>query len=125
MPGCRSKRRSGFMLISGDVVDLDLGLPTGSEAGFPQPVIIVTAQEILDRSPSVIQVVPLTSTIRGFRSEIIIEPAPSGLLHASAAQCQQVRSVSSARIAGSRGNVGPVNLLRIRETLAVIFDLPG
>ena len=64
------------MLISGDVVDLDLGLPTGSEAGFPRPAVIVTAQEILDRSPSVIQVVPLTSTIRGFRPQITIEPAP-------------------------------------------------
>jgi mRNA interferase MazF len=113
------------MLTSGDVVDLDLGLPAGSEAGFPRPAIIVTAQEILDRSPNVVQVVPLTSTIRGFRSEISIEPALSGLTHPSAAQCQHVRSVATARISGSRGNVGPVDLLRIRETLAIIFDLPG
>jgi mRNA interferase MazF len=85
----------------------------------------VTAQEILDRSPNVGQAVPLTSTIRGFRSEISIDPAPSGLTHPSAAQCQHMRSVATTRISGSRGNVGPVGLLRIRETLAIIFDLPG
>ena len=43
------------MLISGDVVDLNLGLPTGSEADIPRPAVIVSAQEILDRSPSVIK----------------------------------------------------------------------
>ena len=64
------------MLISGDVVDLNLGLPTGSEADIPRPAVIVSAQEILDRSPSVIKVNPLTSTIRGFRPQITIEPAP-------------------------------------------------
>jgi mRNA interferase MazF len=61
------------------VVDLDLGLPAASGAGFPQPAVIVTAQDILDRSPNVVQVVPLTSTIRGFRSEISSEPELSGL----------------------------------------------
>jgi len=47
------------MLTSGDVVDLDLGLPAGQEAGFRHPVVVVTAQEILDESANVIQVVPL------------------------------------------------------------------
>ncbi len=62
------------MLTSGDIVELDLGVPSGREAGFRHPAVAVTAQRILDASPSVIQVVPLTTTIRGFRSEIEIEP---------------------------------------------------
>ena len=45
------------MLTSGDVVDLDLGVPSGREAGFLHPVVVVTAQEVLDESASVIQVV--------------------------------------------------------------------
>lgn len=36
------------MLTSGDVIDLDLGLPQGQEAGFTHPVIVITAQRILD-----------------------------------------------------------------------------
>lgn len=31
----------GSMLTSGDVVDLDLGLPSGREAGFRHPAIVV------------------------------------------------------------------------------------
>ena len=45
------------MLTSGDVADVDFGLPRGREAGFQRPAIVVTAQRLLDRSPNVVQVV--------------------------------------------------------------------
>ena len=111
------------MLISGDVVDVDLGVLLGSEAGFPRPVVVVTAQLILDQQPTVIQVVPLTSTIRNFRSEVVIEPQQSGLAHISAAQCQHIRAISTARISQPRGNVGAVKLRSMREVLALLMDL--
>ncbi|MFN0026561.1 MAG: type II toxin-antitoxin system PemK/MazF family toxin [Acidimicrobiales bacterium] len=114
------------MLSSGDVVELDLGVPVGREAGFGHPAVVVTAQRILDGDPSVIQLVPLTSTVRPFRSEVPIEPEPSnGLGIRSSAQCQHVRAVSTSRVGNVRGNVGPVVLLQVREALALIFDLPG
>lgn len=111
------------MLNSGDVVDLDFGPPQGREAGFRHPVVVVCAQRILDATPSVIQVVPLTSTVRSFGSEIDISPeVTNGLDRRSAAQCQHIRSVSQARVLAIRGNIGPVLLAQIRETLAVILD---
>jgi mRNA interferase MazF len=113
------------MPTSGDVVDLDLGLPEGREAGFRHPAILVTAQRILDADPTVVHVVPLTSTIRGFHSEIVIAPDDvNGLDVLSAAQCQHVRAISPRRILGVRGNVGVVLLGQLRETIAVILDLP-
>jgi mRNA interferase MazF len=114
------------MPTSGDVVDLDLGVPEGQEAGFLHPAVLVTAQRVLDAMPSVVHVVPLTSTIRRFHSEIVIEPDPAnGLGEASAAQCQHVRAVSPSRIATTRGNLGPAALAQLRETIAVLLDLPG
>ncbi len=112
------------MQTSGDVVDLDLGQPEGREAGFVHPAVIITAQRILDAQPSVLHVVPLTSTVRRFHSEIVIEADPAnGLASTSAAQCQHLRAVAPQRVANSRGNVGPVTLLQIRETVAVILDI--
>lgn len=111
------------MLTSGDVVDLDLGVPAGHEAGFRHPAVVVTAQEILSQSPAVVQVVPLTSTLRGYASEITIPPGGSGLDRPSAAQCQHIRSVSAARVSAARGNVGPVDLRRLREVLALLLDI--
>jgi mRNA interferase MazF len=113
------------MPTSGDVVDLDVGPPEGRQAGFRHPAVVVTAQRILDASPSVIHVVPLTSTIRQFHSEIVLAPEDaSGLDATSAAQCQHVRSVSPRRILQVRGNVGVTALTQIRETIAVLLDLP-
>jgi mRNA interferase MazF len=41
------------MLTSGDVIRVDLGTPVGSEAGMVRPVVVVTAQRILEHSPRV------------------------------------------------------------------------
>jgi mRNA interferase MazF len=112
------------MQTSGDVVDLDLGQPEGSEAGFLHPAVVITAQRILDANPTVVHVVPLTSSIRKFHSEIVIEPDRSNGSHTeSAAQCQHLRAVSPQRIVSTRGNVGRLNLSQMRESLAVILDI--
>ncbi len=113
------------MPTSGDVVDLDLGAPAGREAGYRHPGVIVTAQRVLDAEPSVVQVVPLTGTIRRFGSEVVIEPdAMNGLAKVSAAQCQHVRSVSVGRVVATRGNIGSAALAQVRETIALLLDIP-
>ncbi len=114
------------MLTSGDVVDLDLGIPAGREAGFRHPAVVVTAQRVLDAGPSVVHVVPLTSTLRGFGSEVTVDPdRVNGLDAASAAQCQHLRAVSAARLTERRGNVGAAALAEMREVIAVLLDLPA
>jgi mRNA interferase MazF len=112
------------MLTSGDIVDLDLGVPSGREAGFRHPVVVITAQEILDESANVIQVVPLTTTIRGFGSEVQIRADDdNGLAADSSAQCQHIRSVSVDRVENVMGNVGSTALSEIREVLALVLDI--
>ena len=112
------------MQISGDVIDLDLGQPEGREAGLLHPAILITAHRILGANPAVVHVVPLTSSIRKFHSEIAIEPEKNnGLNSESAAQCQHLRAASPQRIVATRGNIGLLNLSQIRETLAVILDI--
>lgn len=112
------------MLTPGDVVELDLGMPSGSEAGLRRPAIVVTARRVLRGEPNVVHVVPLTRTIRQSSTEVIINPDKGNRLAApSSAQCQHVRSVAPTRIHERTGNVGPVILREIRETLALLLDL--
>jgi mRNA interferase MazF len=114
------------MLNSGDIVELDLGIPAGREAGLRRPAVVATAQRILEAAPSIVQVVPLTTTVRGFGSEILIEPDGSnGLDRPTAAQCQHVRAISVGCIDRVLGNVGSVALAQIRETLGLILDVPS
>lgn len=112
------------MLTSGDIVMLNLGVPEGSEAGLRRPAVVVTAGRVLRHGPRVVQVVPLTTTLRGYESEVTIEPdSGNGLAVTSAAQCQHIRAVATSRIDESIGNVGPLALSQIRDTLAVLIDL--
>jgi len=112
------------MLTSGEVVLADLGEPVGREAGFPRPAVVVTAQVVLAQGPNVVHVVPVTTTRRGFRSEIDLDPdRTNGLTEPSAAQCQHVRAISTERLGDSLGTVGPTALSQIRETLADLLDL--
>jgi mRNA interferase MazF len=112
------------MLTPGDVVELDLGMPTGSEAGLRRPAIVVTANRVLKGGPNVIQVVPLTRTIRQSSTEVVIDPDEDNRLAArSSAQCQHVRSVTTTRIHQRTGNVGSVVLSEVREILALLLDL--
>jgi mRNA interferase MazF len=85
----------------------------------------VSAQRILSAEPSVVHVVPLTSTLRRFHSELTIEPDDhNGLAARSAVQCQHLRAVSTGRIVSTRGNIGAATLAQIRETIAVLLDIP-
>ena len=112
------------MLKPGDVVELDLGIPAGSEAGLRRPAIVVTAGRVLVGGPNVIQVVPLTRTIRRSSTEVLVTPdANNGLADLSAAQCQNLRSVATDRIRTRSGNIGPVTLAEIRETTGLLLDL--
>lgn len=114
------------MLTSGDVLDVGFGPPVAREAGFFRPAVLMTAQTILARSPNVVHVVPLTTTARNFRSEVLIEPdRHNGLEDISVAQCQHVRAVASARIGRVRGNVGPLILAQIRQSVGLILDIPA
>lgn len=113
------------MPSSGDVVYLEFGAPEGREAGFRHPAVLVTAQRVLDAEPSVVHVVPLTSTIRSFHSEVVIDPDEGNDLDVvSAVQCQHIRAVSPHRILDVRGNVGAAALTQLREAIADILDLP-
>ena len=65
----------------------------------------------------------MTRTLRDSGSEIVVEPDPhNGLSATSAAQCQHIRAVAVTRVSAGIGNVGPVVLGAIRETVAVIID---
>ena len=95
-------------------------------AGIRHPAVVVTAQRILDGGPNVVQAVPLTTTVRGFGLEVVVEPDESnGLERASAAQCQHVRAISIGRVDRVRGNVGDVVLSQIRDVIGLILDIPS
>ncbi|WP_446664948.1 type II toxin-antitoxin system PemK/MazF family toxin [Flexivirga sp. B27] len=88
-----------------------------------RPAIVITADRILHGGPNVIQVVPLTRTIRDSGAEVVIDPDElNGLGAVSAAQCQHIRSIATTRVGSRIGNVGPAMLRQVRSIVAIVID---
>jgi mRNA-degrading endonuclease toxin of MazEF toxin-antitoxin module len=93
--------------------------------GFAQPAVVVTSQDMLDKAAAVVHVVPLTTTLRRFGFEVVLEPdEPKGLAARSAVQCHQIRTIAAGLLDQSVGNVGAVDLTLIRATIGLILEAP-
>ncbi len=109
---------------AGDVVQVDFGVPVGSEPGFTRPAVVVTADTVLEGAPRTIHVVPITGNVtRQLPTEVPV--ATAGLRRPSVAQCHLCTVVSTDRIAsGDLGNTGTVTLAQMRGVLSDLLDLP-
>ncbi len=111
------------LIWRGEVYGVDLGRPVGHEPGFVWPAVVVSGN-ILNNGPGgLVVVVPVTSTAYGFRSHIELETGASGLGHTSYARCDQLRVISTARLASRRGAVGSDELRAIDRALRCVLDL--
>ena len=108
---------------AGDVVEVDFGIPVGSEPGFRHPAVVVTADLVLEARPRTVHVVFVTSnTKRALPTEVPIDGAR--LTKDSVVQCHLCTVVSPLRIVDDRsGNVGPASLASIRAVLADLLDI--
>lgn len=113
------------MLRSGDVVEVDLETPIGSEAGFRRPAVVTTCNDVMMCRPTTIFVVPLTTTGRTFPSHLTIEAdTTNGLETTSYAQVEQMRAVSTQRCEPTGGTVGPIVGAQMLDLLAMITGIP-
>lgn len=109
---------------AGDVVEVDFGIPAGSEPGFVRPAVVVTADLILDANPRTVHVVPVTSnTSRSLPTEVMV--SATGFDRTSAAQCHLCTVVSTQRVrADELGSIGAASLAELRAVLGDLLDIP-
>ena len=105
----------------GDVVEVDFGVPLGSEGGFLRPAIIVTSSIIMQVNPVTFQVVPMTTNVE---RDLPYELRLDAWEPASAAQCHLVTTIDRSALTGNQfGQITATDLRRIRELLRDILDL--
>ena len=81
-----------------------------------RPVLILTRQEVIGLLHTVM-VAPITSTIRGAPSEVLVG-TPEGLKHDSAANLDHVQTVEQRRLTRRIGQVGPAKMREVCRGLA-------
>jgi mRNA interferase MazF len=80
-----------------------------------RPVLVLTRQDMIGRLGTV-TVAPLTSTVRGVPSEVVVGPE-AGLKHASAINLHHVATVPLEGLRSYVGTVSPAVLSQVRDAL--------
>lgn len=111
------------MIWRGEVYDVDLGQPVGHEPAFRRPAVVVSVDMLNNGPGQLVMVVPIASADYGLRSHVEVEPGSSGLGHTSYARCDQLRVISTARLASRRGMIAPDQMRAIDQALRFVLDL--
>jgi mRNA interferase MazF len=82
-----------------------------------RPVLVLTRQEVIPLLDTVM-VAPITSTIRGAPSEVVVGPG-EGLKHASVANLDHVQTVDKSRLSRFVGSLGADGMKRVCRALAI------
>jgi mRNA interferase MazF len=82
-----------------------------------RPVLILTRQEVIPLLSSVM-VAPITSTVRGAPSEVVIG-LDEGMKAKSAVNLDHVQTVEQSRLGRHLGSVGPEIMARVCAALAI------
>lgn len=82
-----------------------------------RPVLVLTRQEVIPLL-STVMVAPVTSSIRGAPSEVVIG-TEEGLKHASAVNLDHVQTVEKARLGRFVGSLGRERMRQVCRALAI------
>lgn len=111
------------VILRGEVYDVDLGQPVGREPAFRRPALVVSSDVINNGPGDLVVVVPIGTVGYGLRTHVELEAGAGGLDHDSYARCDQLRTISTRRVTGRRGRVGPEHLVQVDRALAFLLDL--
>ena len=82
-----------------------------------RPVLVLSRQEVIGLLHTVM-VAPITSTIRGAPSEVVVGPS-EGLKHESAVNLDHVQTVERARLEGYVGHLDAEKMREVCRALAI------
>src|SRR5262245_41696285 len=107
----------------GDIWDLSLDPSLGHEQAGIRPALIVSV-DIFNKGPAELVVaVPITRTDRRIRWHVQVNPPEGGLVAESFIQCENVRSVSRARLRRLRGRVSANTIQQVEDRLRILMGL--
>jgi mRNA interferase MazF len=89
----------------------------------PRPVVVLTRELIRPRLTNV-TVAPITSTIRGLSTEVLVGPA-NGLDHPSAISCDNIQTIPKVQLGRLIGYLHPDQEPALAEAITLAFDLEG
>lgn len=95
----------------------------GTEQSGRRPVLVVSSDDAIEAIPSVVATIPVTTRDRGWGTHVRITGAATGLTHPSWGLCEQVRTISTQRLASRLGAADANALASVAQVLRYLLNL--
>jgi mRNA interferase MazF len=107
----------------GEIWTADFDPIRGHEQGGQRPALVVSADTFNAGPAGLVVVLPLTTKSKGVRSHVAVDPPEGGLTARSFIKCEDVRSISLARLSRQWGTVTAATLTAVEDRLRILLDL--
>lgn len=107
----------------GEVWLADLDPTRGREQAGKRPVLVVSTNDFNHGPAELVVVAPLTSKRKGVPWHVLVTPPEAGLKSKSYIKCEDVRSVSRARLNKRWGLVSEPTLDAVEDRLRILLEL--
>ena len=107
----------------GEIWLADLNPPRGHEQAGKRPVAVVSEDRLNNGPAGLVIVLPITSSLRGIPSHIVVSPPEGGLRNRSALLCEAIRSISRERLLDRWGSLNDSTMSRAEDVLRILLRL--
>ncbi len=107
----------------GEIWLVGLDPTKGREQAGMRPALIVSVDMFNHGAAELVVVLPITSKAKGIPLHVEIEPPEGGLTVTSFVKCEDVRSISTARLVKRLGKVSPQTIDRVEDRMRILLGL--
>jgi mRNA interferase MazF len=107
----------------GEIWLADLDPTRGREQSGTRPVLVVSTDDFNHGPAELVVVIPITSKRKGVPWHVLVPPAEGGLKAKSYIKCEDVRSVSRARLTKRWGQVSEPTMDAVEDRLQILLEL--
>ena len=107
----------------GEIWLVNLSLTKGREQAGTRPALIVSVDLFNHGAAELVVVIPVTSKAKGIPLHVEVNPPEGGLSTRSYVKCEDVRSISTARLIKTFGKVSSRTVNAVEDRLRVLLGL--
>lgn len=102
----------------GQIFNGDLGNPIGHEQAHIRPLLVISGDRF--SATGLVTVLPITTANRPYPTRVELDDTLDEVCYV---QVEQIRTISTTRLINYLAEVGPVEMARVEQTLALFLEL--
>ncbi len=107
----------------GEIWLVGLDPTKGREQAGQRPALIISVDQFNHGAAELVIAIPITSKAKGIPLHVEVSPPEGGLTMTSFVKCEDVRSISTARLVGRLGKVSNQTIELVEDRLRILLGL--